>query len=142
MQKLFSAFPEGAPGIALLLIRLAVSLRLGIPGLQATISAKHFITLQSSFGVLETVSGLAIALGLLTPIMSAFAVISCIATSASWLVAGSPLLSWAGIATADLTIMSIALMLLGPGGLSLDAIFFGRRNVIIPDAKRPFPPDF
>ena len=40
------------------------------------------------------------------------------------------------IAHLNLAIVSVALVLLGPGALSLDARLFGRREIIIPDHKR------
>jgi uncharacterized membrane protein YphA (DoxX/SURF4 family) len=37
----------------------------------------------------------------------------------------------------QLTAMSVILVLLGPGAYSLDARLFGRREIIIPDSRRP-----
>jgi hypothetical protein len=33
--------------------------------------------------------------------------------------------------------MSFALVLLGPGAISVDARLFGRQEIIIPDGRRP-----
>lgn len=33
--------------------------------------------------------------------------------------------------------MSLALLMLGPGAFSLDARLFGRREIIIPEGRRP-----
>jgi hypothetical protein len=37
----------------------------------------------------------------------------------------------------DLAAISVALVLLGPGSFSLDACLFGRREIIIPERRRP-----
>lgn len=38
--------------------------------------------------------------------------------------------------TIDVIVVSVAIVLLGPGSISLDAYFFGRRKIVIPRVAR------
>jgi uncharacterized membrane protein YphA (DoxX/SURF4 family) len=40
------------------------------------------------------------------------------------------------LAALNMAAMSLALVLLGPGAISLDARLFGRREIIIPESRR------
>jgi uncharacterized membrane protein YphA (DoxX/SURF4 family) len=86
-------------------------------------------------GLLAIVVGIALLIGFLTPVMSA-------ATAIGYLVIGvSRLLATDGnrysdaFPALDLAVMSVALVLLGPGAVSLDARLFGRREIIIPEGR-------
>jgi hypothetical protein len=85
-------------------------------------------------GLLGLLVGIALLFGILTPVAGALAALSHVSNCVSWLLAsGAP----GGVASAaDLAIMSTVVVLLGPGGFSLDAYFFGRREIIIPEAPR------
>jgi uncharacterized membrane protein YphA (DoxX/SURF4 family) len=41
------------------------------------------------------------------------------------------------ITVVRIVVISVSIILLGPGGFSLDAYLFGRREIIIPPASRP-----
>lgn len=87
--------------------------------------------------VLAIAVGLALLIGLLTPLAGAAAAIGYLATGVSTFLAnGSDRQSQEFTAIA-LAVVSIALVLLGPGAFSLDARLFGRREIIIPDGRRP-----
>ena len=80
--------------------------------------------------------GIALLLGILSPVAGALAALSHFSNCVSWLLA-SGTRAPGGVASAvDLAIMSTVVVLLGPGGFSLDAYFFGRREIIIPEAPR------
>jgi uncharacterized membrane protein YphA (DoxX/SURF4 family) len=80
---------------------------------------------------------LALLIGFLTPLASAAATIGYLVTGVSRLLAsGTPRDSYAFTAL-NLAVMSLALVLLGPGAFSLDARLFGRREIIIPVGRRP-----
>jgi uncharacterized membrane protein YphA (DoxX/SURF4 family) len=82
------------------------------------------------------VSG-ALVLGLLTPLTGAAAASIHLYTATSHLLAVGPGGSWQAFLCVDLGVISIALVLLGPGAFSLDARLFGRREIIIPQSYRP-----
>lgn len=118
MQRLYSMFPGGRPGIALLLVRVALGLLLmdGVGGR---------LVHQGSPWLLLAPGAVALALvaGLVLPI----AVALCILLEGV-IVATSPDAIRAVHVCA--IIDSIAVGLLGPGAYSLDAKLFGRKRIV------------
>lgn len=113
-------FPTGWPGVALLLLRVALSANVayGALELRATLDIAWVLALFATIAA-------ALGLGLLTPFTAFFA-------------ACFEILLWHfSLGTvAALHVCAIfvaaALAMLGPGGYSLDAKLFGRRQVIFP----------
>jgi hypothetical protein len=123
MQKLFSMFPRGAPGSALLLLRLfagAVSISHAV----AAGSARNEVLVW-----VLVVCALALVAGFITPIAAVLvALIEAIGLHADSM--QMALHSFAPI------VISVALALLGPGAYSIDARLFGRRLMDFgPDAS-------
>ena len=116
-------FPHGAPGIALLLLRLSVAATF-------LISANRF-GVSSSYSLLGAVILICISLsiGFLTPILS---VVVCIAAAAFAVIAAP-----GNLLPIFCAFDAVALALLGPGAYSLDARLFGRRVTVITPAKHP-----
>lgn len=137
MQKLFSAFPDGWPGVGLVVLRLAVaSSAIG----QGVLMLVSFNSPASALGILAfsaILAGLALLIGFITPVVCALTTIGYFVISGSLLLEGGTGIRWDAIAALDLAVMSIALVLLGPGAFSLDARLFGRREIIIPEGRRP-----
>ena len=120
-------FPQGGPGVALLLLRISVVAFLNI------VAANY----KESFNLLVLVSVLLISIslliGFLTPVLCVIAAALVIVNIVVNPHAGSVL---CGIAIANVT----ALGLLGPGAYSLDSKLFGRRVTIVRprnDARQP-----
>jgi uncharacterized membrane protein YphA (DoxX/SURF4 family) len=135
LQKLFAAFPAGWPGIGLICLRVAVAIALlthGVAVVSAPVAPAAFrVWAIESFAVLI---GVSLLIGFLTPIAGAAAAIGYLYLGASRL-----LLTGAnshGSTAWCLAVISIALVLLGPGAFSLDARLFGRREIIIPGPPR------
>jgi hypothetical protein len=122
--RLFSVFPTGAPGIALLVLRISLA---------AAILDGRFDVIKP--GVLPlvclalAVQSLLLCLGLLTPIVS---IIACASELTALFVTG--LTDVRFIALSSLNAASIAL--LGPGAYSLDARLFGRREIVFPPSGK------
>lgn len=117
MQRLFSTFPNGGPGAALLLLRFAAGgfLILGeifVPGLFAPELYGAFVLL-----------GCTLLLGLWTPVTATIAAV----------LEGVSALSSNGEPSTQflMMVLTIALALLGPGAWSLDARVFGRKRIDI-----------
>jgi hypothetical protein len=118
MQRLFSMFPTGLPGLALLLLRASVALAL------VGESYSHRQELSGSLQAMSVLVSIALAVGWLTPIA---AILGLVFQALIW--------SDAGVGAAAATIISldaVALAMLGPGAYSVDSYLFGRRVVVLP----------
>jgi len=119
-------FPQGGPGIGLLLLRIAVA---GMFALNLTrrfnfsSNALHWLVI-----LLITLISLGLILGFLTTILT---IIACIAAIANLLLADQ-LMNLLYILT---ILMSAALFFLGPGAYSVDARLFGLRVTVVPPRK-------
>ena len=129
LQRAFSGFPTGCPGLALLLLRLVVG---GAASSQAwlLITANHGAVNSSVvIALLAFVTGLALIIGFMTPIASALLSAGGLLVMLDLSVPGDLLLFESGMARLEFIVMSAALISLGPGAFSLDARLYGRREI-------------
>jgi uncharacterized membrane protein YphA (DoxX/SURF4 family) len=132
LQRLFSTFPSGWPGIGLLLLRVAVGAAAVIQG-GAYLAAGGTLTLWTgAVGLVAFFSGASLVLGFLTPISSGLVGLGAIGNMLSWFPPPSQNLFDAALPTVLVAIVAAAVVFLGPGSLSIDARLFGRREIIIP----------
>jgi uncharacterized membrane protein YphA (DoxX/SURF4 family) len=130
LQRSFSGFPTGYPGLALLLLRLVGG---GAASLQAwmLISTHHggVSTSVIIVALLAFVAGLALIIGFMTPIasvlLSAGGLLLTVDASTAWHLS----LFESGLARVEFIAISAALIPLGPGAFSLDARLYGRREI-------------
>jgi|SRR5580658_8644142 uncharacterized membrane protein YphA (DoxX/SURF4 family) len=130
LQRTFSGFPTGYPGLALLLLRLVVG---GAASSQAwmLIIASHRAVSTSVIVVasLGFVAGSALIIGCMTPIaavlLSAAGLLLTVDVNTAWHLS----LFDSGLARIEFIAISAALISLGPGALSLDARLYGRREI-------------
>jgi uncharacterized membrane protein YphA (DoxX/SURF4 family) len=108
-------FPRGLPGVALLLLRISVALSLMIQVEQ------HWLQLSGLQLTGYVASGMALTVGILTPIAALLAVLVYLWGPFNHSSNNESLL--------EFMLDSVALSLIGPGAYSLDSLRFGRRIV-------------
>ena len=128
MQRLFSGFPDGWPGMSILFLRLGAGILLvhdGIIGLSAT---PQFIPFM--LDLLTVCAGMLLLAGLWTPVSGTLTAV---------------LELWIAFSGADdlrgvllLAVLGAALAMLGPGAWSVDAHLFGRKRIDIPNRRATF----
>ena len=138
VQRLFSGFPAGGPGAGLLLLRLTLGVYLIAQGARILVPFLGIGAPPTIFAALTAlvmlVGGALGAVGILTPITQSTSVAAGVVTliDALWpsLAVLGLNLPWSLALTT--TVMAVSLVFLGPGAYSIDASFFGRREISIP----------
>jgi uncharacterized membrane protein YphA (DoxX/SURF4 family) len=128
LQRIFSTFPDGLPGVGLIFLRflLGISTIFQAIGMLGSTNAP----LQLAVDTLSMLLAIAVLIGFLTPISCGLITIVYLTIgSGSLLVSNGQSSSFTAL---DFAVISAALVLLGPGAFSLDAKMFGRREIRIP----------
>jgi putative oxidoreductase len=123
LQRLFSTFADGWPGIGLLLLRLLTGLALIRFAIVGLLEAPRLTTAVPQ--VIGAGAGLFLLVGLWTPVAGSLAAIVNM-----WIVflrllshSGDP---WIAIIQ---SVLGAALAMIGPGAWSIDARLFGRKHI-------------
>jgi uncharacterized membrane protein YphA (DoxX/SURF4 family) len=139
MQRLFSTFPGGWPGVGLLLLRTAVGVTAVSAGaiplvVERGASAPTLAVTVVAF--IAIACGVLMLIGFLTPGAAVLVALG----SAGVTLPGCPALANSLLdakpATGFVIVMAVAVVLLGPGAFSLDSYLFGRREIVIPQFKK------
>jgi len=128
VQKLFSAFPGGWPGLGLLLLRALVGVTLIAQSL-TYIGSTKLSALSWVVTALVLIIASCLLVGFMTPIAAMIIGVGAIALAFSSLFQTNQTLL-------DVIVLTIAIALLGPGAFSIDARMFGRREILIPNTPR------
>ena len=125
MRRLFSTFAHGAPGVGLLLLRVAAAIAVVFHAAMALRSGPPVG--PTTLNVLTGVVGILLLVGLWTPVAG-----TALAILASGVAILHPADPWTWILLGTL---GAAVALLGPGAWSVDAHLFGWKRVELPDRK-------
>lgn len=119
MQRLFSTFAGGWPGVGLLVQRLVAGTALLACGIHSLNKASQADSIPPQ--VLGAAAGVLLVIGLWTPIAGSLAAI--VEGWALWSGAKDP---WVSI---SLAVFGATLAMIGPGAFSIDARLFGRKHI-------------
>jgi len=122
MQKWFSAFPGGWPGLGLLLLRVLVAVSV-IVQVIAYVAATSLSVIGWMVVVLVVASAACLLLGFITPVAAILIGLASLTLAVSTV---------PSIQNLDITVLAVVIGLLGPGAFSIDARMFGRREILIP----------
>jgi uncharacterized membrane protein YphA (DoxX/SURF4 family) len=122
LQRLYSTFPCGVPGVGLLLLRAIIAIPLILTGL--TEGPSMFATLLE---VAAVGAAVLILVGLLTPIVGV-----ALTVMELYLAFVHPADPWRHL---HFGVLSASLAMLGPGGCSIDARLYGRKRIQIPQRE-------
>lgn len=125
-------FPDGLPGTGLLLLRVAMGAALLVQGGAYFVDWHGLEVLTSAVGLLMIVIAILLLIGYLSPFAAVMAAMLCVGSTSLWFPAPSLELFEAKLTAVLATVITVALVCLGPGAYSLDARLFGRREIIIP----------
>ena len=129
---MFSTFPDGWPGLGLLLLRAAAGGVL-VARCILYLDARHDLRLAVLANLfLALVSAVFLLLGYRTRVAAAIVSIAGIGIF-FWLSKYQPQES--RLSAALVSIIAAAVICLGPGSFSLDSRLFGRREIIIPRSR-------
>ena len=130
LQRLFSTFPSGWPGVGLFLLRICFVIALiSLPPSGASETSPHTIGIvQLGIAVL---AGLFLLVGLWTPLMGIVAALDEVWIALA-LTAPAHGERWVH---ALLAVLAVSVAMLGPGAWSMDAHLFGRKRFDI-DRRR------
>lgn len=122
MQRLFSTFPNGWPGIGLILQRVVTATILFSSGFgHLRESSQHALILPHLIG---GAAGILLLLGLWTPVSGTL-----IAVVEAWVAYASA----GAVIPIMLATLGATLAMIGPGAWSIDARLFGRKHIEISD---------
>jgi putative oxidoreductase len=127
LQRLFSTFPNGWPGLGLLLLRVLTCIALIRYGIASVIEEPPLtIVILQIIGVF---AGILLLAGLWTPVAGALVAIGkvWIAFSRIFSASGDP---WIAFIQA---VLGAVLAMVGPGAWSIDARLFGRKRIDMPE---------
>ena len=126
MQRLYSTFARGLPGVGLILLRLGSGILLIYFAIAGLLGADSGELVRMLLNVVSGLAGILLIIGLWTPLAGGV-----VALTQLWISFSQPFSKQAyPFVHILLAILSVALAMLGPGAWSIDARLFGRKRLI------------
>jgi putative oxidoreductase len=141
LQRAFTTFPAGWPGVGLLLLRVAVGGAMILLGAVSCADPQRATAWSWVVGVLAAASGVSLLIGFLTPVAGVAAGLIGVGISLRWPSPATQIVFDRRLVTVLVAVVAVAVALIGPGALSLDARLFGRREITIPQGSDPLSRD-
>jgi hypothetical protein len=113
LQRSYSVFPDGLPGVGLLLLRAAAGTALICYGCIGLLDRQTSTPLSESMAMLSLAIGLLFFLGYLTPLVAVFAVLTSSASKLAWVPPGDLSTGGIRVGLGFVVIISLALVCLG-----------------------------
>jgi hypothetical protein len=133
LQRWYRTFPRGLPGIGLLVLRLATGAKLVIAASSCMLDQQGLKLGVWMLCLFAIGIGTSFVLGFLTRLAAG---VSVLAGAAVYLYHPAWASSFLNLLSSDTVGVALAIALLGPGAISLDAYLFGRRKILIPPVAR------
>jgi hypothetical protein len=137
LQRFFSTFPGSWPGVGLLLLRGFVGAAAAAQGATYLASVEEPGAGAWLLGMAAVATGGSLLIGFLTPGAGVVAALSTVLIAVAWYPLSDSSLFLVRAVALFVVADAAALVLLGPGALSLDAYLFGRREIVIPHDSHP-----
>jgi hypothetical protein len=131
LRRLYLTFPGGLPGAGLLLLRAAIGVRFLIEAFSFAFPLQNPSPANVIAALLTSIIGFAFVLGVFTAAVGALAALAATVLH-FWPAPAANVLLVTSLSNTYVIAIAAALALLGPGAVSLDAHFFGRRKIVIP----------
>jgi uncharacterized membrane protein YphA (DoxX/SURF4 family) len=128
LQRLFSTFADGSPGVGLLLLRLVTGAALIYFGIRSIREGPP--TLIVVLQIIGIASAIFLLVGFFSPVAGALAGIAKVGIAIARFASYAPGDPWIALAQATL---AAGLALVGPGAWSIDARRFGRKHIHLSD---------
>jgi len=129
---MFSSFPDGWPGTGLVLLRVACGALLTVQGAAYVLDNSSQRPAAWVLAFVAVSSGVLLLIGCLTRLAAVVASVACASGAFAWLPASSLDFFAARLPSILVAVIAAAVICLGPGAFSVDALLFGRREVVIP----------
>jgi hypothetical protein len=133
LQRWYKTFPHGLPGVGLLVLRIAIGAKLLIEASACMLEPQGLKLGAWLLASLALGIGASFVFGFLTQLIAG---ISALAGAAIYIWHPAWAFSFLSLTSFEAIGIALAIALLGPGTISLDAYFFGRREIVIPRVVR------
>ena len=137
MQRSFSTFASGWPGVGLLVLRIALGIPLLVEGIALLADWRDAASLLIVVALTSIAAGITLLVGYSVGLGAIAGGVVVMATHFSSLHGERLNLFSSRIACFLAMSIATALVFLGPGAFSIDARRFGRREIVIPPRSTP-----